>query len=207
MEKGYIYRLTSPSEKHYVGQTVNFKKRMSEYKTFHHCENQCALFNAIKKYGFENFEIKIIETINRETKELLQEELNLAEIFYIDMYDCVRSGYNISYGGNQHRLGVKETEEQKQKKRDRWTDEMKKEQSEKWKGDANPRKGKKFGTSPHAKPVNQYTLDNEFIQQHESLTKAGENVLSVLGKPISFKNISKCCHGETKQCGGYIWKF
>jgi group I intron endonuclease len=49
--KGYIYKLTSPSNKCYVGQTVNINKRFSEYKTFHHCKNQPKLFNSLKKYG------------------------------------------------------------------------------------------------------------------------------------------------------------
>ena len=117
--EGFIYKLTSPSGKCYVGQTVNMKKRLSEYKTFHNCKNQSKLFNAIKKYGFDNFEHSILETINFDLKSELQDKLNELEINYISKYDCVKTGYNICIGGNQHRLGVKETEEQIQRKRDR----------------------------------------------------------------------------------------
>jgi len=117
--KGYIYKLISPSEKCYIGQTININKRLSEYRTFHNCKNQSKLFNAIKKYGFENFKHEIIETIDFELKSELQDKLNELEIDYISKYDSVKKGYNICYGGNQHRLGVKESEEQKQRKRDR----------------------------------------------------------------------------------------
>jgi len=41
---------------------------------------------------------------------------------------------------------------------------MKLIQSEKFKGDANPRKGKTFGRSNHAKYVNQYDLNGVFIK-------------------------------------------
>jgi len=47
----------------------------------------------------------------------------------------------------------------------------------------------------------QYTLDNKFIQEWESMTKA-QNKLNI---PQS--NISACCRKIYKQAGGYIWKY
>lgn len=200
--KGYIYKLTSPKGKHYIGQTINMERRLSDYKTFHHCENQKKLYNAIKKYGFENFEHSILETLENESKLELQTKLNELEIFYIKKYDCIQNGYNICTGGNQHRLGVKETEEQKQKKRDMWTSEKRLIQSEKWKGLANPRKGKKFGRSSHAKYVNQYTLEGIFIKTWESLTSITKEIPT-----FNFKNISSACNNKIKQAYGFIWRF
>jgi group I intron endonuclease len=107
--KGIIYKLTSPSKKCYIGQTINLKKRMSEYKTFHHCENQKKFFKALKKYGFENFTLEILEEISVDTQSELKEKLNCLEVYFIEKYNSTVIGYNICKGGNQHRLGVKET--------------------------------------------------------------------------------------------------
>ena len=87
--EGYIYKLISPSDKCYIGQTVNFNRRLSDYKNFHHCEKQKKLFNAIKKYGFENFRIEVIEIINIESKKELQSKLNELEILYIKIFDSI----------------------------------------------------------------------------------------------------------------------
>ena len=202
--KGYIYKLISPSNKIYIGQTVNINRRLSEYKNFHNLINQKKLFNTIKKYGWDNFIHEIIEEIEIDIDDIneFKTELNNKEIYYINFYNCIELGYNICVGGNQHRLGVKETEEQKQIKRDRWTDEKKIKQSNKWKGEANPRKGKKFGRSPIAKYVNQYDLKGNFLRTWESLSS-----ISIENPTYSFQNISKVCNGKIKQSYGFVWRF
>lgn len=202
--EGWIYKITSPSGKYYIGQAVNINRRYSDYKRLHHCKNQPYLLNSIKKYGFDNFEKEILDYIECNSNEELQEKLNTLEIEYILKYDSTNKnkGYNISKGGNQGRLGVKETEEQKQKKRDAWTLERKKVQSELWKTDANPRKGKNFGRSNFAKYVNQYSLDGNLIKTWESLSDITRNIPN-----FSFKNISKCCNHEVLTSYGYIWRF
>lgn len=48
--------------------------------------------------------------------------------------------------------------------------------------------------------VKQYTLDDVFIKEHNSLKEAG------LCLNISYKGISKCIHGKTKTCSGFKWK-
>lgn len=197
--KGFIYKLTSPSGKCYVGQTVNMKKRLSKYKTFHNCKNQKKLFNAIKKYGFNNFEHSILETIDFELKSELQDRLNELEIEYISKYDCVKNGYNICRGGNQYRLWVKETEEQVQKKKDRWTDDMKKIQSEKFKGESNPRFGSTEKT--YSKEVNQYDKNGKYIKTWESA--------AIIERELGYnaKNIGSVCLGKNSTSYGFIWKF
>ena len=51
------------------------------------------------------------------------------------------------------------------------------------------------------KPVQQFTLDGEFIAEYESAVKASETTGSNL------RNIGKVCCGERKTTGGFIWKF
>jgi hypothetical protein len=81
-----IYKLTSPSGKGYVGQSVCIRKRFSKYKRLD-CEDQPKLYNALKKYGVENFKYDILEECNRA-------ELNTKEEHYINLFNTVENGYN-----------------------------------------------------------------------------------------------------------------
>lgn len=52
-----------------------------------------------------------------------------------------------------------------------------------------------------SKSVAQYSLDGEYINTWKSINEAARN------SNISAGNIHRCCMGEFKQTGGYIWKF
>lgn len=85
----YIYKHTSPSGKHYIGQTVNIKNRWkpSAYKQCH------KFYRAIEKYGWENITHEIICVCHT------PHEANEKEMFYIQHYDSINNGYNILVGG------------------------------------------------------------------------------------------------------------
>ncbi len=93
---GVIYKLTSPSGKMYIGQTVHcsakrFKKHISDSK-----KQSYKLSCAIRKYGPESFIIEDLE-INIETKE----ELDNMEKHYISLYNSnSKEGYNMTPGGD-----------------------------------------------------------------------------------------------------------
>ena len=65
--KATIYKLISPSKKCYIGQTVNLKRRLQNYACLN-CKKQFQLYNAIKKYGFNNFKLEIIEIFDIKNK-------------------------------------------------------------------------------------------------------------------------------------------
>jgi group I intron endonuclease len=98
---GYIYILTFPNGKEYVGQTTNLKSR---YKT--HCKKSRSVVDkAIKKYGWDN--IRVIEL------ECQDELLDKVEIETIKLKNSlVPNGYNIESGGFS---GKKLSEETKRK--------------------------------------------------------------------------------------------
>lgn len=99
--------LTSPSNKSYIGQSKNLEKRISSYKHLH-CEKQWAIYNAIKKYGWENFEVKYLFTDNVEN--LYDGQLNELEQKYIIEYNTVRPfGYNLTNGGDGKYVFTDET--------------------------------------------------------------------------------------------------
>jgi hypothetical protein len=89
---GIIYKISSPSGKVYVGQTVrSFEKRMKQHKQDSSC---CTLIKrAIDKYGDEmNYEI--IE------EDVPQEQLDEREVHWISHFNSLApNGYNCTTGG------------------------------------------------------------------------------------------------------------
>lgn len=105
---GQIYRLTNKvNGKMYHGQTIkeNINDRWIKYKNLN-CKGQPKLYNALKKYGWDNF---LAETINATPQN--QKQLDDLEIFYISEFDSFHNGYNSNEGGH----GGKLSEETKRK--------------------------------------------------------------------------------------------
>lgn len=106
MDQHYIYVYTNKLNGHqYVGQTNNIEKRKSGHKSDSFNPNSHSynypLHNAIRKYGIENFNFEIIETVNS------QEKANEREIYWIEKKKSHISygGYNILWGGDGHKRG------------------------------------------------------------------------------------------------------
>lgn len=56
---GYVYKIISPSNRIYVGSTINIKSRWAKYKRLE-CESQIKLYRSFLKYGVENHTFEII---------------------------------------------------------------------------------------------------------------------------------------------------
>lgn len=133
----------------YIGITNNFKQRLREHKSCANSDSyryQSRFYNAIRKYGFENFKFEIIETV--EDRKTLEER----EIYWISYYNSTdkKVGYNITPGGtggkthdvsgkNNPMYGKRYTEEEKKKigeysKGRKRTEETKRKISEALKG-------------------------------------------------------------------------
>ena len=91
--------------KKYIGQGIDVKKRMNRNH-----KDTLAIYNAIKKYGKENFSRKVI--VYCEDWELDRLEIECIRIFHSRKSDW---GYNILLGGNVSRKGMKNSEESKKK--------------------------------------------------------------------------------------------
>lgn len=97
MKTGQIYIIKNKiNDKVYIGQTTtNYLVRFSQHckpsavKTRHY-----KLYNAIKKYGRENFYIELVEDM------IPIENLSDREIYYIEKFDSFNSGYNSTKGGD-----------------------------------------------------------------------------------------------------------
>lgn len=85
------------NDKMYIGQSIDFLNRMDGHKSsFKGKKKYKHLYNSIRKYGWENFEIGILDTCNTN-----QEELDVLECFYMEKFNVLDAecGYNKKEGG------------------------------------------------------------------------------------------------------------
>lgn len=81
-----IYKVTSPTGRVYIGQSININKRFRSYYKLD-CKKQNKLLNSFKKYGVENH---IFETI----EECVVDKLNERERYWQDFYEVLHKGLN-----------------------------------------------------------------------------------------------------------------
>jgi group I intron endonuclease len=152
---GYLYTLTSPSFKSYVGLTTRtMEERLKEHQE---PASGCrAISNAIQKYGLENFVVDYYECPD--------DELNHHERWMVNLMGTLSpGGYNLREGGgsrgkfsdetkrkmsedrmgiNTHGEGVGMSDRTKQKIQDIWTEEKRKNHGLQYCGAGNPMFGK-----------------------------------------------------------------
>lgn len=98
--------------KMYIGCTTStLRTRWRKHKNFAAKGNKYSIQKAIRKYGEENFSIRMIETYSSKD-EMLRGEIN-----WIDYFNTYNSqyGYNESSGGECFMLGKKHSDEAKLK--------------------------------------------------------------------------------------------
>lgn len=102
MRTGTIYVIKNKcNDKVYVGQTIaSVKERFLQHlkPSVAKKRGKYKLYNAINKYGKENFYIEVIED------NISQEKLNELEIFYIEKFNSFLDGYNSTVGGDNKNI-------------------------------------------------------------------------------------------------------
>lgn len=95
-----IYKFTNKiNNKSYIGQSINLEGRYASHRRNYKNPN-LAIYNthfyqALRKYGFENFDYTVLE----ENDNFTLEDLNRLEIDYIAKFDSFYNGYNMNPGG------------------------------------------------------------------------------------------------------------
>ena len=155
-----IYKYTNKvNGKVYIGRTcTTLKKRAgSKGRGYESCWH---FYNAIQKYGWENFEPEILE------ERLTNKEATDKELYYINYFDSSNKdkGYNII---NDLRGSTC------------WTDEKRKSRSDRFKGKNNPMYGRILSQEERAK-ISERTRgeNNPFFGRHhteETKQKISEN--------------------------------
>jgi group I intron endonuclease len=76
-----IYKITSPDNKVYIGQSVDIQNRWNQYQKYY-AENQPKLKASFFKHGIDNHKFEIIH-------ECTLDEINGLEMFYINSYKSI----------------------------------------------------------------------------------------------------------------------
>lgn len=89
MTNAYIYKITNPKGKIYIGSTVNLKDRIYRYKTYR-VKAQVKIYNSLIKYTFENHKFEVIYECNAKDKLYY-------EFYFGNLYDVLGiNGLNLS---------------------------------------------------------------------------------------------------------------
>lgn len=206
----YIHK-NKINNKLYIGITSQYPVS-NRWKNGAGYKHNPRFWNAIQKYGWDNFTHKVIfENMNKELAEETEQE-------FIKLYKANNKdyGYNIENGGKilkiseeqkQHlrkiNTGKHHTEETKKKmsishkgkvygKGFKQSEEFKKFKRNAWIGNKNPR----------SKKIKQYTLDMVFIKEYNYMKEAKEEL-----NLTSTCHISDCCRGKRNKAYGYIWQY
>lgn len=199
-----IYKYTSPSNKNYIGQTIY----SLEQRRGSHCCNYIdspLFYNALQKYGIENFKIEILKQCK--TKK----EANYWENYFILLFRSYikEYGYNLTLGGDgntkyNHEAIVKDYLSGMSK-----TNILNKYGCSsatygrilKENGIDGKERIKRSAGQYNVMAVLQYDLQNNLIAEFKSLSEAERKT------GVYSQNIGRVCKGIRKTAGGFIWKY
>ena len=200
-----IYIHTSPSGRCYIGQTC--QKTNERWKNGIGYKRHPHFYKAIQKYGWDNFEHKIL------FDGLSKLDADLIEVDLIYYYKKIDKSYNLAAGGEGY-TGLRHSDETKKqiseknrgKKR---SEETKKRMSEVMRGKPSWNKGKTFSKETRKKmsesskkvSVVQYDLEGNIIKIWDSISWASKAL------KIGPINITRACRGDYKTAGNYKWEY
>jgi group I intron endonuclease len=194
---GYIYKLTAPNGKVYIGQTIHLEKRMWSHS---YARRKCKLSSAIKTYGWESFTQEIICS-----GPFTQEGLNQLEMHYIRLYNSLHNGLNLTEGGGGRRGWIPSVETKAKisaaKKGVYPSEEHRAKLSVAQMGKKQSPETITKRVAALIRPVSQYSEDGIWIRDWPSRGEAAE----ALGIPTTL--ITRCITGWQKTTGGYVWKY
>jgi group I intron endonuclease len=229
-----IYKITSPSERVYIGQSRNIEHRFRRYKRLHKSNNtQVKLTRSFTKYGVDNHTLEIIE-------ECEFNQLNIRERFWQDYYNVLKGGLNCILtetdvlprviseesklkrsGKNHWTYGRTFTEESKKKmsesaKGREFSKETRKKLSEVREGDKNHFYGKKHSKKSKLKqrkralqrktqPASKEVNQYTLDGEYIKTWKSVTEASKKIGVAIS--GISYCISDKQKTSGKFKWKF
>ena len=215
---GYIYCITNKiNQKKYIGKTLNtvecrWKEHLKDYKRRKY--EKRALYDAMNKYGVENFEC---ETIGEFPDNILEK----MEQKFIGEYNTYHYGYNLTIGGDgkqlydydkiiEYYINNDVTLVETSIKFDCCEDTVKNILVK----NGIPTRSlhnKYFGNCNHPKKIDCFDKDNNFIKTFNSTVEAGKwlfenNKCKKLSDGVR-SHICDCANGKNKTAYGYKWKY
>jgi group I intron endonuclease len=196
-----IYIIISPTDKFYIGQTIDFVRRLMQYQRLH-CKEQRHLYNSFVKYGVENHHFIFFY-------ETTVDKLNHCERFCQDMFSWLgKKLMNLKFTGTEDKSGY-------------YSEEMKEKISEakkgKYTGEKNPFFGKthseetKLKMSEANKGEKHYNFGKgKIIQKLDMKTmeviEEGDYIYFV-NRGYNNCNINSVCNGNRKSHKGFFWRY
>ena len=195
----FVYSIKCKLEpyKEYIGQTghEDFQLRLKGHVSDVKNGRKRHMYNAIRKYGWDQFTIEILHSFSREGD--WQERLDELEIHEIAQRGTLSpGGYNNETGGNKNKVLHEETKE--------LMSSMRSSEQHAMFGRHHQDEAKGLLRDANRKEVQQWSMDGtELLKTFESVEEAsdGDKALSV--------NIGRVCNGKEgrKTAGGFHWKF
>lgn len=193
--------------KRYIGYTGRKPtSRWGEKGQYYRKDRNPFFFNAIQKYGWDNFEHNIIQT------NLSFEEATKLEKFLIEQYQTTdrTKGYNITLGGEGHRIYdydlimdlFNQGLNQKQIIEKTGASPPTVAMALEIKGITQEQKNSR-GKDHVKKKVGQYDDNDNLIAIYESVAKAAEQ----FNKESAATHIARVCRGERKHTLGFKWRY
>tara|TARA_Y100000992_G_scaffold200619_1_gene136714 strand:+ start:194 stop:841 length:648 start_codon:yes stop_codon:yes gene_type:complete len=213
MAYGYIYKISFPNGKCYIGFTTRtIKERWVEHNKHAKAGNTRRLYNAVRKYNMvDTFQMIVIDTAETE------EELCEKEIAHIEINNSNsegRNGYNMNDGGDgvfgyrhteEGRLqiseGVKKYYEDNPEARQKTSEASKKC----WKDNPELRK-KILDAKGQNKPFDVFKKNGTFIKSFNYQFEARE-YLQKTYKINTHSDISAVLRGTRNSSHGFIFKY
>lgn len=206
----YIYKIVNQiNGKRYIGKTeFSIEKRFKEHcqEAFRERSEKRPLYAAIRKYGIENFKIYLIEETNYPEER---------EIYWIEFFQSFKWGYNATKGGDGKKYLDYDIIEAtyKELQNEKAVSEKLNISVDSVRNVLNLRNiqiftSEQVNQKQFGKIINQYDLNNNFIQSFPSAKKAAESLgkITETSKGAS-SHITDVCKGKRKTAYGYKWKF
>lgn len=181
LKEVYVIR-NNINDKGYIGQTQQgYEKRFRTHKTcatgsYEKARNACPKFyGAMRKYGVDNFYVELLED------NILPENIDEREAYYIAKYDAVDNGYNVLiYSTN--RVGYKVSEKQIKETKERWADpEYKKTQIASRRAARKSKDTRKIRNLTTGKTYgNRYILSDKLSIHESKIHKVCQNMVNTL---------------------------
>ena len=182
-----IYKITSPSNRVYIGQTNNIKRRWNMYSSLNTLKKQPKIYNSIIKYGLNNHNFEIIE-------ECEIGKLDEREYFYKSQF-INEFGWDLAlFCGLHDKGGGPRSQETKDKISNSKKGIKQSEETIKL-------KIKSLTRGKHCKAVYQYDLEGNFIKEW----KFREDAEKEFNKYGNSNNISCCANNKQKSAYNYQW--
>lgn len=193
----YIYKITSPSGKIYIGSTFDISNRKRHYSSLQ-TKSQAKLHNSLLKYGWTNHIFEVIEECNEKNR-------NKRESYWGNYFNVLsKDNLNCKLPKGEEIFSC--ISEETRKKMSEWqigrimSKESREKMSNKAKGKIVSEKTRLAASNFHSKAICQYDLEGNFIREWKSASEVQKTI------KINSGHIRSCCLNNRKTAGGFKWK-